>query len=112
MAIAMKQMLMSRSMVDFDELTRKLWEHSLHSAAAAYVLAKRMTRINPDEAKLAGVVHDLGAFYMLYRALQYPELRKRPERIYSVSYTHLDVYKGQSVNRARKRRGRHLPYAN
>lgn len=82
MAIAMKQMLMSRGMVEFDDLTRKLWEHSLHSAAAAYVLARRLTKINPDEAQLAGLVHDLGAFYMLYRALQYPELRMRPETVY------------------------------
>lgn len=82
MAIAMKQMLLSRSMVEFDELTRRLWEHSLHTASAAYVVARNMTRINPDEALLAGLVHDLGAFYMLYRALQYPELRQRPETVY------------------------------
>ena len=30
-----------------------------------------MTSIAPDEALLAGLVHDLGAFYMLYRASQY-----------------------------------------
>lgn len=35
-------------------------------------------RINPDQAFLAGLVHDLGAFYMLYRAAQYEELRVRP----------------------------------
>src|SRR6185369_16799685 len=28
---------------------------------------------------LAGLVHDLGAFYMLYRAAHYPELRARPD---------------------------------
>ena len=30
---------------------------------------------------LAGLVHDLGAFYMLYRAVQYRELRIRPETV-------------------------------
>ena len=30
---------------------------------------------------LAGLIHDLGAFYMLYRAAQYDELRRRPDTI-------------------------------
>ena len=30
---------------------------------------------------LAGLVHDLGAFYMIYRAAQYPELRIRPDSV-------------------------------
>jgi len=30
---------------------------------------------------LAGLVHDLGAFYMLWRAVQYPELRSRPDTV-------------------------------
>ena len=30
---------------------------------------------------LAGLIHDLGAFYMLYRATQYEELRHRPDSV-------------------------------
>lgn len=81
LAIAMRQMLLSRDMVDYAEFCRRLWLHSLDTAAAAWVIAKRMTRLNPDEALLAGLVHDLGAFYMLYRAMQYPELRARPQTV-------------------------------
>ncbi len=81
MAIAMKQMLMSRDMAPFAEFTSRLWEHSLFSASAAWVIARRMTRLNPDEALLAGMVHDLGAFYMLYRAVKYPELVARPDTL-------------------------------
>lgn len=29
----------------------------------------------------AGLVHDMGAFYMLYRAVQYEDLRQRPETV-------------------------------
>lgn len=75
LAIAMNQLLRSRDMACFNEITHALWFHSLRSAAAARLLARTYTRINPDEALLAGLVHDLGAFYMLYRAAQYPELR-------------------------------------
>ena len=38
-----------------------------------------MTRINPEEAMLAGMVHDIGAFYMIHRAAQYEELVLRPD---------------------------------
>ncbi len=47
----------------------------------AKVIAQKLTRINPEEAMLAGLIHDLGAFYMLYRATQYEELRHRPDTI-------------------------------
>lgn len=79
MAIAMEQMLRARQMASLGEVPKKLWEHSLRTACAARVIARRMTRLNPDEAMLAGLVHDLGAFYLLYRFAQYEELRIRPE---------------------------------
>jgi putative nucleotidyltransferase with HDIG domain len=81
MAIAMRQLLRSREMVDFMDLADRLWEHTLHCAAAASVVARRLTRLNPDDALLAGLLHDLGAFYMLYRAAQYAELRARPDSL-------------------------------
>ncbi len=81
LAIAMNQMMRSKEMVGFSDLTRALWVHSLKTAVASRLLASIHTKINPDEAQLAGLVHDLGAFYMLYRATQYAELRHRPETI-------------------------------
>jgi HD-like signal output (HDOD) protein len=82
MGIAMNQLLRAKDLLPFGSLAQQLWQHSLHSAAAAEVLAQRMTpHIAPDEALLAGLVHDLGAFYMLYRASQYAELRTRPDTV-------------------------------
>ncbi|HRP95190.1 MAG TPA: HDOD domain-containing protein [Rhodocyclaceae bacterium] len=81
MAIAIKQLLRSRDMVDFTELAHNLWVHSILTASAACIVARELTRFNPDEAMFAGLVHDLGAFYMLYRAAQYPELRARPDTV-------------------------------
>ena len=71
LAVAMNQLMRSREMAAFSELTRDLWQHSIKTAAAARLLARTHTRVLPDEAMLAGLVHDLGAFYMLYRAMQY-----------------------------------------
>lgn len=81
LSIVMTQLMRAKGMAEFSEITHSLWEHSIQSAAAANIIARRMTRQNPDEAMLAGLIHDLGAFYMLYRATQYEELRHRPDSI-------------------------------
>lgn len=81
MAVAMDQLLRSKDLVGFGDLSKDLWTHVLRTAAGARVLAKHHTRFNRDDAMLAGLVHDLGAFYMLYRAAQYEELRIRPDSV-------------------------------
>lgn len=54
--------------------------HSLKTAAIAQVLAKQFTpRITQESALLAGLVHDLGAFFMLHRVSNYQELVERPQ---------------------------------
>lgn len=81
LSIVMTQLMRAKKMADFAEITHSLWEHSIRSAAAAKVVAQQTSRLNSDEAMLAGLIHDLGAFYMLYRATQYEELRTRPDSI-------------------------------
>ena len=54
------------------DTTRK---HSTQVCALAYTLAKRHADdINPDEAMLAGLLHDIGKFYILTRVDAHPEL--------------------------------------
>ncbi|CAN5838183.1 hypothetical protein BH11PSE12_BH11PSE12_01070 [soil metagenome] len=50
----------------------KLWEHSAQVAALAQVLARRITKLDPDTAMFAGIVHEVGGFYMLSRAEEFP----------------------------------------
>lgn len=73
-AVAMEQLLDSRKIAPFAVLSRRLWEHSIHVAALCRVLARKLARINPDEAMFAGLVHDIGVFYLLARAANFPEL--------------------------------------
>ena len=56
------------------ELANQLWERSVHVAALAYVLARKLGAHDPDEAMFAGIVHDLGRFYLLARAAEHPAL--------------------------------------
>lgn len=74
-AVAMEQLLKSKDMVPFIDLARALWEHSIQVAAIAFVIARKLApKLNPDEAMFAGLVHDIGQFYLLSRAGKYPEL--------------------------------------
>ena len=75
LAVAMDQMLKSRNLAAYDKIAHQAWEHSLQVAAIARVLARRIGRINPDEAMLAGLVHNIGIFYLLFRAAEYAEYR-------------------------------------
>jgi HD-like signal output (HDOD) protein len=56
------------------QLAIKLWEHTAHVASLAYVIAKRVTHQDPDTAFFAGIVHEVGAFYLISRAADYPGL--------------------------------------
>lgn len=50
-------------------------KHSIHVSALARVLANRQSNIkNPDEVMLAGLLHDIGKFYILTRVDSFPEL--------------------------------------
>lgn len=75
LAVAMDQMLKSRNLAAYDQIARQTWEHSVLVAAIARVLARHLGRIHPDEAMMTGLVHNIGAFYLLYRAAEYPEYR-------------------------------------
>ncbi len=48
-------------------LTERLWEHTAHVAALAHVLARRVTHQDADAAMFAGIVHEVGGFYLLSR---------------------------------------------
>ncbi|MFN0316277.1 MAG: HDOD domain-containing protein [Burkholderiales bacterium] len=53
-------------------LATQLWTHTVHMAALAHVLAKRVTKQNAETAMFAGIVHELGGLYLLSRAQDFP----------------------------------------
>jgi HD-like signal output (HDOD) protein len=50
------------------------WKESLGIAAACFVIAKRFTRLNPDQALLTGLLHVLGRLYIIMRSKEAEEL--------------------------------------
>lgn len=55
-------------------ITSQLWQHSAHVGALARLIAKRVNGQNPEAALFAGLVHEIGGFYLLSRSNQYPQL--------------------------------------
>jgi HD-like signal output (HDOD) protein len=80
-AVAMEQLARSKHMSAYTGLSAKIWEHSILVAAIARQLARHFRRAKPEEAFFAGLVHDIGAFYLLYYACQEPGLVDKPEAI-------------------------------
>ncbi|MGZ5201245.1 MAG: HDOD domain-containing protein [Telluria sp.] len=52
----------------------QLWQHSANVAALAQVLARRVSRVDADTAMFAGIVHEVGGFYLLSRVPEFPGL--------------------------------------
>jgi hypothetical protein len=55
-------------------LATRLWEHTAHVASLAHVVARRVTRQDPETALFAGLIHEVGGFYMLSRAKDFDGL--------------------------------------
>lgn len=51
-----------------------LWQHSREVAALSWVLADSATRIDPEEALLAGLLHDIGAIPVLVHTVHHTRL--------------------------------------
>ena len=83
-AVAMEQLLKSKQMKSFETISSKLWDHTAHVAALCRVLARKVAKINGDEAMFAGLVHDLGVFYLLSRAANFPALVNDPVELHAL----------------------------
>jgi HD-like signal output (HDOD) protein len=65
-SVAMEQMIRSKHMQPFQDISNHIWLHSLAVAAVGREVARKV-RMNPEKAFYLGIVHDIGAFYLLFR---------------------------------------------
>jgi putative nucleotidyltransferase with HDIG domain len=73
----MKQMFQATNDI-VDQRLRAVWEHSVQVAAIARALSGRSRNVMPDQAMLAGLLHDIGTLPILYRAEERSELLDSP----------------------------------
>ena len=77
-SLVMRQLAGSSKDPKIRAMVNKLWEHSAQVASLAQILARRITKLDPDTAMFAGIVHEVGGFYLLSRAEEFPCLLASP----------------------------------
>jgi HD-like signal output (HDOD) protein len=77
-AFALWQLKKAETLKGLEKPMEQLWRSSTSVAAMAHVLARRLSRVNPDTALLAGLLHEVGKLYILTRAQGHPELLGDP----------------------------------
>lgn len=73
-SVVVRQMRSMAPTPELKQLADRLWEHTAHVAALAQVIARRVTRVDSDMAFFTGIVHEVGGFYLISRATDYPGL--------------------------------------
>ncbi|MEQ1881190.1 MAG: HDOD domain-containing protein [Burkholderiales bacterium] len=73
-AVATRQMTGASTDPASQQRATKLWEHTMHVAALANVIARRVTKQDPEAAMFTGIIHEVAGFYLLSRTGDFPAL--------------------------------------
>ena len=73
-SVGMKQLVQSKSSAEIPKVIDGLWKRCIRISALSFVVARRLTRVNPDTAMMAGLLLNIGKFYILNRAHAYDAL--------------------------------------
>lgn len=73
-SVGMKQLKDQQENATKSEQMEGLWTRSVRVAALSFVIAKNRSKLSPDKAMVAGLLHDIGKFYILSRAHHYQGL--------------------------------------
>ncbi len=73
-AVVVRQMEGMARTPEHRQMAVRLWEHTAHVAALSQVIARRLTHQNPDTAFFAGIIHEVGGFFLISRAKDFPNL--------------------------------------
>lgn len=93
-SLVMNQLYQAKEMAPIKKELHCLWVHGAKVAAISHVLARRYTRLNGEEAMLAGLIHDIGTLPILKRALDFPDILADKEALQRViAYMHADIGK-------------------
>jgi len=55
-------------------LMQGAWSHSTNIAALAFVIARRVSSINPEQALLAGLLHEIGVMVLISQLAEFPDM--------------------------------------
>ena len=91
-SVGMKQLKDHQASGQSSERMEGLWSRSMRVAALSFVLARNLTKLSPDKAMIAGLLHDVGKFYILNRACLYQDLFVSEPALWElVDQWHVDI---------------------
>lgn len=79
-AVAAEQLSQDHRSKGMRLIASGLWMHSVDVASWSYAFARHLRKVNPDTAMLAGMMVDIGQFFLLARASAYPALEQNMDR--------------------------------
>lgn len=79
-AVAAEQLAADHRSRNLRLVASGLWMHSVDVAAWAYALARQLKVVNPDTAMFSGMMIDIGQFFLVARAAEYPALENNLDR--------------------------------
>ena len=74
MSFAMTQLQNAAKLEPTRQHLETIWRQCAHVAALCYVLSRKYTKLNADEAMFVGLMHGIGRMYVLTRAEDFPSL--------------------------------------
>lgn len=73
--LSIAQNMMKAKTLGLEDLFNQCWQQSNRVAAISYVLAQKKSDIDPDQALLAGMVHNIGTLPLILRLNNIDELK-------------------------------------
>ncbi len=80
-AMVMEQLYQESRNPEVTRHLKRLWLHSTRVGAISHVMARKFTRLKPDQAMLAGLIHDIGAIPVVCEGENVPELLEDEARL-------------------------------
>ena len=77
--LVLGQQIMRNKTKGLEDLCKQAWQSSNDVAAFSYVLAQNKTTLDPEQALLAGIVHNIGALPLVLKLHSVPALKDAPE---------------------------------
>lgn len=79
-SLVMQQMYQPTSQA-LDQQFRQTWEHSINIAAICRALSSMRKQLDPEQAMLAGLIHQIGKLPILTMAEEIPELANNEDKL-------------------------------
>jgi len=72
--LAVEQIFNASQHAELKDSIKAIWTSSLSMASMCFVIARNTDTVNPDNAFLCGLLHEVGKLYILTKARDYPNL--------------------------------------